>query len=281
MALRIVTDSTADLPQEIRDELGIEMVPLTVHFGPESFLDVVEMDPQAFWAKLNASPHHPKTAQPAPGDFLKVYERIVKDGDEILSIHISSNLSGTLNSAQIAAKMLPEAKITTIDTKSVSLGLGMLVIEAARMAKAGKPVQEIVGWMNGVIPKLYIFFTLDTLEFLQKNGRIGKAQALLGGLLGVRPILQVDREGFVAPADKVRGKSKVLPRAMELMQEHVPAGRKLWVSILHAQVPDEAALWIEEIKKHYDVEQSWIAPIGPVIATNAGPGTVGVAFFEP
>ncbi|HEY3364768.1 MAG TPA: DegV family protein [Symbiobacteriaceae bacterium] len=280
MALRIVTDSTADLPSEIRKEYGIEMVPLTVHFGPESFLDVVEMDQEAFWAKLKTSSHHPKTAQPSPGDFLQVYERLHKAGDEILSIHISSNLSGTLNSAQIAAKMLPDAKITTVDTKSVSLGIGMMVIQAARMAKAGKPAAEIVNWIGEVASRAYIIFTLDTLEFLHKNGRVGKAQAFLGGLLGVKPILEIDRDGFVAPADKVRGKSKVRPRALELMQERIPAGRKIWMSILHAQVPEEAAAWVEEVKKIYQVEEYWIASIGPVIATNGGPGTLGVAFFE-
>lgn len=280
MGVRIVTDSTSDLSAELRAAYGIEMVPLTVHFGPESYLDAVEMDSQAFWAKLASSPHHPKTAQPAPGDFLEVFKRIHAEGDEILAILISANLSGTLNSAQIAAQMLPEAKITIVDTKSVSLGLGMVAIEAAKLAKAGKSVAEIAPVIQGICDRLNIFFTLDTLEFLQKNGRIGKAQALLGGLLGIKLILQVDKDGFVAPADKVRGKSKVLARTLEMMQERVPAGRTIRLAALHTMAEEEARAWVEEVKKLYQVESVLIGPIGPVVATNAGPGTIGLVFYE-
>jgi DegV family protein with EDD domain len=280
MGVRIVTDSTSDLSAELRAAYGIEMVPLTVHFGPESYLDAVEMDSQAFWAKLASSPHHPKTAQPAPGDFLEVFKRIHAEGDEILAILISANLSGTLNSAQIAAQMLPEAKITIVDTKSVSLGLGMVAIEAAKLAKAGKSVAEIAPVIQAICDRLNIFFTLDTLEFLQKNGRIGKAQALLGGLLGIKLILQVDKDGFVAPADKVRGKSKVLARTLEMMQERVPAGRTIRLAALHTQAEEEAKAWVEEVKKLYQVESVLIGPIGPVVATNAGPGTIGLVFYE-
>lgn len=280
MGVRIVTDSTADLSPAIRQEYGIEMVPLSVHFGPESFMDAVEMKPADFWAKLQTSPHHPKTAQPSPGDFLKVYEPIAAAGDEIVSIHISGKLSGTISSAQIAAQMLPNAKITTVDTRSVTLGLGMMVIEAARMARGGKSGAEIVAKVSAIADRMNIFFTLDTLEFLQKNGRVGRAQALLGGLLGIKPILQVDRDGLVAPADKVRGKSKVVARTLELMQERIPAGRKINLAVLHAQAPEEAAQWLEAVKALYQVQEHWIAEIGPVVATNAGPGTVGVVSYE-
>lgn len=280
MGLRIVTDSTSDLSLELQKEYDIEVVPLTVHFGPESYLDGVEMDAAGFWAKLKTSPHHPKTAQPAPGDFLEVYKRLHAEGHEILSIHVSGLLSGTMNSAQIAAQMLPDAKITLVDTKSVTLGLGMAAIEASRMARKGHGVAEIVPVIQGICDRMNIFFTLDTLEFLQKNGRVGKAQALLGGLLGIKLILQVDREGLVAPADKVRGKSKVLPRALELAQERVPAGRRVKVALLHTQARAEAEAWLEELKKLYQVEEAFVAEIGPVVATNAGPGTVGFAFYE-
>lgn len=280
MGIRIVTDSTSDLPKSICQEYGIGVVPLTVHFGPEAFLDAVEMDSDGFWEKLKTSHHHPKTAQPSPGDFLKLYEEAAKAGDEVISIHISSKLSGTLNSAQIAAQMVPGLKVTHVDTRSTTWGLGMMAVEAARMVKAGKSTAAIVSTVEAIADRMHIFFTLDTLEFLQKNGRVGKAQALLGGLLGIRPVLQVDREGLVAPADKVRGKSKVLPRAMELMQERVPAGRRIRVAVLHTKVEAEARLWLESIKKLYKVEEDWIGEVGPVIATNTGPGTVGVCFYE-
>jgi len=280
MGVRIVTDSTADLPESIRQELGIVMVPLTVHFGPEMFLDAVEMDSDGFWEKLRTSPHHPKTAQPSPGDFLKAYEEAGAAGDEILSIHISTKLSGTMSSGQIAAQMLPNMKITHVDTRSATWGLGMMAIEAARMARAGKSAAAIISAVEALADRMHIFFTLDTLEFLQKNGRIGKAQALLGGLLGIRPILQVDREGLVAPADKVRGKSKILPRSLELMQERVPAGRRIRLAVVHSHAPAEADIWLEAIRKLYQIDEYWIGDLGPVIGTNTGPGTVGACFYE-
>lgn len=280
MALRIVTDTVADLSAEVRAEHGIEMVPLTVHFGPESFLDVVEMSSDQFWQKIGTTPHHPKTAQPAPGDFLKVYQPIIDSGDEILSIHVSGSLSGTISSAGVASSMLPSGKVTLVDTRSASLGLGLLAIEAAERAKAGESAESIAAFLNELKERTHIFFSLDSLEFLQKNGRVGKAQAMLGGLLGIKPILQVDREGVVAPADKVRGKSKVLPRVLELMNERVPFGRRIKLGVLHTQDEPEALRWLQILKEKYEVVDALVAPIGPVVATNVGPGAVGTAFFE-
>ena len=280
MGIRIVTDSTADLPKALCAEYGIEVVPLTVNFCPESFLDGVNLDPAGFWAKLKTSPHHPSTAQPAPGDFLERYRRIHAAGDEIISLHISSRMSGTVQSAQIAAQMLPEAGISVIDTRSVSLGLGLLVLGAARMAREGKSREEIVAWAEATCDRMHILFTIDTLEFLQRNGRIGKAAALLGGLLGLKLILQVDREGVVAPADKVRGRSRVLARAKELMQQRVPPGRKIRLAVVHAQSPDEAHAWGEEVKRDYQVEEYLVGDLGAVVACHAGPGALGIIFHE-
>lgn len=280
MAIRIVTDSTADLSPELCQEHGIEVVPLTIHFGSESFVDGVDVDSAGFWAKLKASPHHPSTAQPAPGDFLAVYKRLHAAGDEIISIHISSKLSGTINSAQIAAQMLPEANVAVVDTRSVTLGLGMAAIEAARMAKAGKSRDEILAAIQKICEGMNIFFTLDTLEFLQRNGRIGKAAAILGGLLGIKVILQVDKEGVVAPADKVRGRSRVLARVKELLTERIPAGQKIRLGVLHAQAPEEARAWAEEARKLYQVEETFVADLGAVVACHAGPGAVGLALYQ-
>lgn len=280
MALRIVTDSTSDLSPELRAEYGIEMVPLTVHFGPESYLDVVEMDTDAFWAKIKTTSHHPKTAQPAPGDFLKAFQPIVDAGDEILSIHVSGNLSGTISSASVAASMLPPGKVTLVDSKSASVGLGMMALEASRMAKAGKSAAEIAAYLNELKERVSVFFTVDSLEFLQKNGRVGKAQAVIGGLLGIKLILQIDREGVVAPADKVRGKSKLLPRVLELAAERVPFGRRVKISLIHTQDEPEALRWLEVLKEKYEVVESHVSTLGAVVATNAGPGAVGFAIYE-
>ncbi|BAD40434.1 DegV family protein [Symbiobacterium thermophilum] len=280
MGIRIVTDSTADLPKELCRELGIEVIPLTVRFGEEAYLDGVTLDSDGFWAKLKESPHHPSTAQPAPGDFLEVYRRIHEAGDEIVSIHISSKMSGTVNSAEIAAQMLPEARISIVDTRSVSLGLGLVVIGAARMAREGKSREEIVAWAHKTCDRMNILFTIDTLEFLQRNGRIGKATALLGGLLGIKLILQVDKEGVVAPADKVRGRSRVFARAREIMHERVPPGRRIRMAVVHAQAPEQAQAWGEEVKRDYQVEEYLVGQLGAVVACHAGPGALGVIFHE-
>lgn len=280
MGVRIVTDSTADLPKELCRELGIEVVPLTVRFGEESYLDGVTLESDGFWAKLKESPHHPSTAQPAPGDFLEVYRRIHEAGDEIVSIHISSKMSGTVNSAEIAAQMLPEAGISVVDTRSVSLGLGMVALGAARMAKEGKSREEIVAWANRTCDKMNILFTIDTLEFLRRNGRIGKATALLGGLLGIKLILQVDQEGVVAPADKVRGRSRVLARAREIMQQRVAPGKRIRLAVVHTQSLEQARAWGEEVKQGYQVEEYLVGELGAVVACHAGPGALGIIFHE-
>ncbi|HEY8345864.1 MAG TPA: DegV family protein [Symbiobacteriaceae bacterium] len=279
MGVRIVTDSTADLPAPVREAFGIEMVPLTVHFGPDSYKDGVDIDAAGFWRILRSSPHHPRTAQPSPGDFLEVYRRLAEQGDEILSIHISGQLSGTIASAQVAAGMLPEARITLLDTRSASAGTGLVVLEAARLAREGRSAAEILPRLQEICSRMHVFFTLDTLEFLQRNGRIGKAQALLGSLLGVKPILQVDREGVVAPLEKVRGKARVLPRTLQLMQERVPPGSRVRMAVLYAEAPDEAARWLEAAREIYQVEAPLVCPIGPIIAAHAGPGTIGFAFY--
>lgn len=275
----IVTDSTADIPAATRRELGIEMVPLNVHFGDEVLRDQVDIDTDQFWTKLHQSPVHPRTSQPAPGDFLAVYQRAASAGRPVVSVHISSLLSGTFNSAQVAAGMAAGAQVELVDTRSASLGVGLVALAAARMAEQGASAAEVAAAARTLAANTHIFFGVDTLEFLAKNGRIGKAQALLGGLLNIKPILKIE-DGLVAAADKVRGKSKVLPRVLELLAERVPPGRRVRVAALHANVPADASAWLAAVREHYDVVETILGPIGPVIAVHVGPGTVGVAVQE-
>lgn len=272
----VVTDSTCDLPANLRAQLELEMVPLNIHFGDEVYKDAVEMDTNRFWQHLSTSPHHPKTSQPAPGEFLELYQRLHAEGRPVVSVHLSADMSGTLGSAQIAKEMAPDAEIELVDTRSVSMGLGLIAIEAARMAQRGASATEIAEWARRTGRSQYIFFGVDTLEFLAKGGRIGRAQALLGGLLNVKPILAVDN-GVVASADKVRGKTKVLPRVIELMHERIPAGSKVRAAILHARAEEEGRAWLDAFAKEYQIIESWIQPLGAVVATHAGSGTLGIA----
>lgn len=276
----VVTDSTADLPAELRQALGIRVVPLNVHFGDEVFKDGVEMTPEGFWEKLRQSPHHPRTSQPAPGDFLTVYRELEAAGHPICSIHISAEMSGTLQSAQVAAEMLGSpGGIEVVDSRSVSMGLGLVVLAAARAAQRGASLPEVAAEARAVAGRLQILFGVDTLEFLQRNGRIGRAQALVGGLLNIKPVLQVE-DGVVAAADKVRGRSRVLPRCLEIMAERIPPGRKVAAAVLYTTDPGEGKAWLEAFQKQYQMVERYLVPLGPVVACHAGPGTVGIAMYE-
>lgn len=277
--VRVVTDSTADIPESLRRELGIEMVPLNVHFGPEVFKDQVDIFPDDFYARLPKTEHHPRTSQPSPGEFVETYKRIIEQGEDIVSIHISSKLSGTFQSATLAQNMLPDAPIEIVDSGLAAMVLGMVVLEAARAAQKGANQAEVRRVAEDTMRKTRVAFAVDTLEYLQRNGRIGKAAAFLGSLLGIRPLLTLS-DGLVAPVEKIRGKSKVLPRVLEIIQEWVPAGSTVKAAITHAAAPEEAEVWKHEVSKIYTVEEWIVCPLGPVVGTHTGPGTVGVMFHE-
>lgn len=275
----IVTDSTADLPAAMVQKLGVTVVPLNVHFGDDVFQDGVTLNSDGFWAQLDRSPNHPKTSQPAPGDFLTVYQQAVAAGRPVVSIHVSGKLSGTLQSARIAREMLQGGEVHLVDTGNVSLGLGIVVAHAAAVAARGADATEVARQAQQLSVQVRILFGVDTLDFLQRGGRIGKAQAFLGGLLGFKPLLKLE-DGQVGPADRVRGKSKVLPRILELMADRVPAGHKICLGLLHAQAEADAQAWSESMRRRYQVAEQVTGVIGPVVGAHAGPGAVGVVFYE-
>ncbi len=275
VAVRIVTDSTADLSEEHVKDCGLTVIPLNVHFGDETYKDGVDLTPEQFMVKLKSTPAIPRTSQPSAGEFLEIYRRLAADGDEVVSIHISGRLSGTIASAD-AARGMAEGSVTVVDSLSASQGLAMCAMVAGRAAQAGRSKDDILALVQRLIPETYIIFSVDTLEYLQKNGRIGRAQALLGSLLNVKPILILDKDGVVAPYDKVRGKSRVIPRLVSAVKERIPAGSKVRIAAIHAQAEDAAQALLEETGKHYQVQEKWVAPIGPVIGCHTGPGAIGV-----
>ncbi|NOV03248.1 DegV family protein [Paenibacillus planticolens] len=275
--IRIVTDSTADIPLSLRQELNIEMVPLKIHFGDEQFLDTVTLRSEEFYPKLISSPHFPRTSQPSPAEFLDLYQSLLEEPDtEIISIHLSSALSGTYQSALLASTMLEEheGKVHVYDSRSASYGIGALVITAAKAAKAGKSAAEIIELVQKVRENFYIYFLVDTLEFLQKGGRIGKASALFGSLLNIKPILSIDREGEVAAIDKVRGQKKAIARILELLAADVPDRSIPRLHIAHANNLEGAELLREAIMQQFEVQQVDYITLGPVIGAHAGPGTI-------
>lgn len=273
--IRIVTDSTSDLPPEVAAQHGITVVPLEVFFGEDSFRDGVDLGGDAFYEKLTTSPHHPRTSQPSPADFASVYEELTKDGSTVISVHISEKLSGTLGSARLARQMLQDKDIHVVDSKSVSLGLGMQALAAAEGAAAGLTAADIVARLERMAAQTRIYFAVDTLEYLQRNGRIGKAQAMFGSLLSIKPLLQIE-DGVVAPLDKVRGQARVMPRLLELIREAVPHGSKARFGLLHARAPERAEALKTQLQADFQDAEFITASIGAVVGTHAGPGTFGI-----
>ncbi|MGE5552389.1 MAG: DegV family protein [Betaproteobacteria bacterium] len=275
MAVKLVTDSTADLPESLIRKHHLTVVPLRVHFGEESYRDGLDIWASEFYYKLETGGLQPHTSQPSPGDFLEVYKRLTADGSEVVAIVLSRELSGTYQSAEVARQMLGRTAVTVVDSASASLGLGLIALEAARWAEEGAPGAKVAEAARRASSRIVLFFLVDTLEYLQKNGRIGRASALLGSLLNIKPILTL-QDGIVTPVDKIRGKSKALGRIFELLRERVGQSPARW-AVVHADRPDEAVSLAERVKREFRcVEPPVIGEIGPVIGSHVGPGTIGI-----
>jgi len=273
--IKIVTDSTSDILPEQASRYGIEVIPLNVHFGDEVFKDGVDITPGQFYTKLQGSGFTPRTAQPSAGEFMELYKKIATDADAIVGVHISGRLSGTIASAE-TARGLVDVRVVNIDSRSASQGTARLAILAAQAAQAGLDVDEIVELIERMREKTMIIFSVDTLEYLQKNGRIGRAQALLGSLMQVKPLLQVDADGVIATLDKVRSRSRVIPRLVEEAHTRFPLGSKVAISVIEANAADRAHELMDLVKQGYEVTDAAIAPIGPAIGSHTGPGALGL-----
>jgi DegV family protein with EDD domain len=273
MTVKIVTDSLADLPTDLIQALGISVIPLTVNFGFESFRDGVDIDSQQFFARLISGATTPKTSQPSVGDFAEVYAKLTSGGNDILSIHASGKLSGTINSATQASQDVQGVGIQVIDTLSASLGEGLVVLAAARLANSGASLDAVADAAQKAASKLNIYFVLDTLEYLQKGGRIGKAQQLFGTLLSIKPILTL-HDGEVHPFERVRTRAKAVQRMREIIET---SGPYVEAAVLHATTPQEMealASFVQPLSPNTSVIKG---TIGPIIGTYTGPGVLGVA----
>lgn len=279
--VKVVTDSTADIPENIRRELDIEMVPLKVHLEGETFLDGVTLQPKEFYERLAQANELSTTSQPSPNEFVEAYRKVASDAKhDIISIHLSAALSGTYQSAVLAQSMLEDdLKIEIIDGRKASFATGMIVVAVAEAAQAGKSLEECRAIAENVIREMRVFFMVDTLKYLQKGGRIGKASALLGSLLNIKPILKLDEDGEVAPDEKVRGKKKAMARIYEKLQQYA-GNEPVRVGLLHAGIGNEVDQVAETLKEKLNITRLDVAELGPVIGTHAGPGTIGIAVIK-
>lgn len=280
--IQIVTDSSAHLPPEERQKHDYVIVPLKVIFGKREYRDEIDLTPGQFYEMLPKAKEHPTTSQPSAGDFIQVYRPLLEAGNEIVSLHISSKLSGTYASA-CAAKTELETQfhralpLTIVDTPWVSMALGLLCIAAAEAAEAGKSREQVAAIVNALIPKVNVIFLLDTLEYLRRGGRIGGARAMMGTLLNVKPLLQL-QHGQVEPLEQPRSRAKGLTRLVEIMEERADH-KPLHVSVLHAVCPEDAAALEKQIRERFPCQAFYTTEIGPVIGVHTGPKTIGLAFY--
>ena len=271
--VKVVTDSTADIPEELAAELEITIVPCNVHFGLETYRDGLELSKEEFYAKLKTSFTLPTTSAPAVGLFEATYKELASETDQILSIHLASALSAIYNSAHLGAEAVSGVEITLIDSGQVSMGLGWLVISAARAAQEGQPLAQIVALVEDMRPRVRVFAALDTLEYLRKGGRVGKTVAALGTLLNIKPLVEV-RDSAVLPLERVRTRQRSIQRLIELVAE---LGSLEELAVLHTNAPQEAQRLAEEISFLHPLERILIAEAGVIIGTHAGPNGLGVA----
>jgi len=271
----VVTDSTADLPRDLARDLGITVVPLTVMVEGQSYLDGVEITPDDFYRRMRASSSVATTSQPSPGRFAQAYEELLESHDEILSLHLPEHLSGTFSAAQEGAKLVAPGRIEVIDSGLVSMPLGLAALAAARLSGRGLERRQLRSELQPVLSALRVYFTVGTLEYLRRGGRIGTASALLGGMLQIKPVLTL-RDGQVAPLERVRTSGRALERLYELTAGAF-AEEELCVIVGHADAQPEAKALADRLSERS--ETLLVLPLGPVVGAHAGPGTIGIGVY--
>lgn len=275
---RIVTDGAADLPDGWDEEYDIQVIPINIHFGEETYLQFVEMDLEGFYNKVSSSSVFPKTSQPSPHQFAEFYKTVAEEGDTILSIHVTSKLSGTYASAVSAAEDLHgKYNIVPFDSGGGSLGIAFMCRTARQMERAGKSVEEIVQHLLVIRDRVEIILTLDTLEYARRSGRVGALSAALASLLNVKPIARLEG-GVLSMVDKVRTRKAVLERVLQMGKEAY-GDRPVHLGVVHARDPRSAESLMTEAKKRFNYSDAVQSDLSVSLAINLGPGTVGLVLY--
>ena len=277
-ALHIITDTACDLPVKFLREKGISVVPMTINFPDHSYRDGIDITPGEFYRLYTSSVKIPSTAQPTPGAVSEVLREVIERGDEALMITISTGMSGTYESACIAREEFAKKDLIAIfDSKSASMGQGLLVMEAFEMAQAGLDLKETVRRLERMRDRMYSIFTLQTLEYLQKGGRVGKMQAVAGDVLNIKVILEINEEGYIVQREKARGRRRAIERILEIMEKEGKDLSTQQIGISHSQSEEEAAAIANEIKERLGVKRVLFGEITATVGTHVGPGCL--AFF--
>jgi len=277
MTVKIVTDSLSDITSDMAEGLGISVVPVYVRFGEEVYRDRVEMTTDEFYYRLTHGNIWPTTTQPTPNDFTTVYNRLAEETDEILVVTLSSKLSGTYESALHAKRLMEkECRIEVIDSMTVVMGLGLIVIAAAKSAQAGASLDEVADLVRRAMTRSHAIMSFDTLKYLAKGGRIGRARGLMGSLLSVKPILTM-RDGEVAPLTRVRSRAA----GMDYLYDFVAGFSHIEeLAVEHATTPDDAEKLVERLSSLFPKERIYQSTVSPVIGTYVGPHVLSVSVLE-
>lgn len=274
----IVTDSSQYLPEEIIAKNDIHVVPLTVIWGEENYYDGVDIKPVEFYQRLDKAKVMPSTSQPSVAEFEVLFRKLTEEGYDILAILISEDLSGTVSSAVQAKKMLPAANIEIVNSRTLAMALGFLVLAASRAANQGASLAECKRLVDSALDNVGVIFVVDTLEFLHRGGRIGAAKRFMGTLLNVKPVLAI-QDGLVLPVDSVRTNKKALDRIVELIVERTQGHENIRLATLHADNPETAQFVLDNALEKIPAVEQVFSEVSPVLGTHAGPGAVGLAYI--
>ncbi|WP_433742719.1 DegV family protein [Falsibacillus pallidus] len=276
-SIKIVTDSTVDLTKEEIEEWGISVIPLSISINNETYLDRVEITPKTFLEKMKNSKELPKSSQPPIGKFVEMYDHLGSDGSQILSIHMTGNMSGTVRTAESAAEM-SKASVTVVDSRFITRGLAFQVLEAAKMANDGYSMENILERLKTIRESTHLYVVVDTLENLVKGGRIGKGKALLGSLLHIKPIASLEG-GEYSPVSKVRSYSQVVKFLSKQFVNDIAGKTIKAAAIMHADNMELAQALKSKIMEATGYEDVYIDDTTPIISTHTGPGAIGFIYY--
>ena len=274
----IVTDSVANLTPETIAEHNIYVIPQILNWEGQSLLDQIDITTTEFYARLAQSKDLPKTSQPSPGQFTEHFQKVAEGAESIVAIFVSSALSGTIQSATLGAQEMGDYPIEIVDSRSASLGLGLLAVAAARQAAAGHDYSEVAEHVRGLVARMRVLFVVDTLEYLHKGGRIGGAKRLVGSVLSIKPVLHIEN-GQIEPLASVRTKSKAIAHMLDVVLAEMNGKQHIHAGIIHAGAPQDAEYIKQQVLQAVQPEELLRNELTPVIGANVGPGIVGMGYY--
>ncbi len=274
----IVTDSVANLPTDIIREHNIYVIPQILNWEGQSLLDQIDITTEEFYRRLPLSKDLPKTSQPAPGQFTEHFQKVAEGAESIVAVFVSAALSGTVQSAHLGAEAMGDFPIEIVDSRSASLGLGLMAVAAARYAAEGHDHHAVAAYVRALVPRLRVMFVVDTLEYLHKGGRIGGAKRLVGSVLSIKPVLHLE-DGKIEPLASIRTKSKAIQYMLDVVLEEMRGKSKIHAGVIHANAAEDALYIADKVRSEVSPNELIINELTPVIGANVGPGIVGMGYY--